>query len=105
MADVGRAPDVRDRQIHPVAGGMAGGSADAAAVLAAMNSLWELTCPYVFARLGSDVPFALHEEQWVAAGVGHRGIPQHLPLVPGCCSPPRYNELDRLRSGGPPGFW
>src|ERR1700748_2786805 len=48
LADhVGRAPDVSimiDKTI-PVAGGMAGGSADAAAVLVAMNSLWELTLP------------------------------------------------------------
>jgi len=44
---VGRAPDVSiliDKSI-PVAGGMAGGSADAAAVLVAMNSLWELNVP------------------------------------------------------------
>ncbi|MCX6479622.1 MAG: 4-(cytidine 5'-diphospho)-2-C-methyl-D-erythritol kinase, partial [Mycobacterium sp.] len=48
MADhVGRAPDVEiviDKSI-PVAGGMAGGSADAAAVLVAMNELWELGVP------------------------------------------------------------
>ncbi|MDT5173886.1 MAG: 4-diphosphocytidyl-2-C-methyl-D-erythritol kinase [Mycobacterium sp.] len=48
MADhVGRAPDVSiliDKSI-PLAGGMAGGSADAAAVLVAMNSLWELNVP------------------------------------------------------------
>ncbi|MGH8966598.1 MAG: 4-(cytidine 5'-diphospho)-2-C-methyl-D-erythritol kinase, partial [Actinomycetes bacterium] len=39
---VGRSPDVAisiDKSI-PVAGGMAGGSADAAAVLVAMNTLW-----------------------------------------------------------------
>ena len=48
MADhVGRAPDVEiiiDKSI-PVAGGMAGGSADAAAVLVAINALWELGVP------------------------------------------------------------
>jgi 4-diphosphocytidyl-2-C-methyl-D-erythritol kinase len=48
MADhVGRAPDVAisiEKSI-PVAGGMAGGSADAAAVLVAMNTLWELGVP------------------------------------------------------------
>lgn len=60
---VGRAPDVSifiDKSI-PVAGGMAGGSADAAAVLVAMNSLWELNLPrrdlrMLAAQLGSDVP-------------------------------------------------
>ena len=44
---VGRGPDVEitiEKSI-PVAGGMAGGSADAAAVLVAMNNLWELGVP------------------------------------------------------------
>ena len=44
---VGRAPDV-DITINkaiPVAGGMAGGSADAAAVLVGINALWELGVP------------------------------------------------------------
>lgn len=48
----------------PVAGGMAGGSADAAATLVALNALWELNLTKeqlskLGARLGSDVPFAL----------------------------------------------
>src|ERR1700753_619866 len=68
MADhVGRAPDVSimiDKSI-PVAGGLAGGSAGAAAVLVAINSLWELNVPrrdlrMLAAKLGRDVPFALH---------------------------------------------
>ena len=48
----------------PVAGGMAGGSADAAATLVACNALWELglepeeLCE-LGAELGSDVPFSL----------------------------------------------
>jgi 4-diphosphocytidyl-2-C-methyl-D-erythritol kinase len=48
----------------PVAGGMAGGSADAAAALVALDRLWELSTPdeemlALAAQLGSDVPFAL----------------------------------------------
>lgn len=74
---VGRAPDVSimiDKSI-PVAGGMAGGSADAAAVLVAMNSLWELGVPrrdlrMLAARLGSDVPFALHGGTALGTGRG-----------------------------------
>ncbi len=59
----------------PVAGGMAGGSADAAAVLVAMNSLWELNVPrrdlrMLAARLGSDVPFALHGGTALGTGRG-----------------------------------
>lgn len=48
----------------PVAGGMAGGSADAAATILAVNELFELQISMVelqeiAAELGSDVPFAL----------------------------------------------
>lgn len=48
----------------PVAGGMAGGSADAAAALLALNTLWDLELPdsrlaELAGELGSDVPFAL----------------------------------------------
>ena len=48
----------------PVAGGMAGGSADAAATLLGLDRLWNLQTPdddllALAAQLGSDVPFAL----------------------------------------------
>ena len=48
----------------PVAGGLAGGSADAAATLLAIDRLWDLKTPdetllSIAGRLGSDVPFAL----------------------------------------------
>jgi 4-diphosphocytidyl-2-C-methyl-D-erythritol kinase len=48
----------------PVAGGMAGGSADAAAALVALDRLWEVQTSdddllRIAAELGSDVPFAL----------------------------------------------
>jgi len=48
----------------PVAGGMAGGSADAAAALVALDRLWELETSdddllQIAGVLGSDVPFAL----------------------------------------------
>ena len=74
---VGRAPDVSipiDKSI-PVAGGMGGGSADAAAVLVALNSLWELGVPRrdlhaLAAQLGSDVPFALHGGTALGTGRG-----------------------------------
>jgi 4-diphosphocytidyl-2-C-methyl-D-erythritol kinase len=74
---VGRSPDVAitiEKSI-PVAGGMAGGSADAAAVLVAMNTLWELGVPRrdlhaLAARIGSDVPFALHGGTALGTGRG-----------------------------------
>ena len=74
---VGRAPDVAitiEKSI-PVAGGMAGGSADAAAVLVAMNTLWELGLARrdlhaLATQLGSDVPFALHGGTALGTGRG-----------------------------------
>lgn len=58
----------------PVMGGMAGGSADAAATLLALDRLWDLQTPdedllRVAGTLGSDVPFALLGG--TALGTGH----------------------------------
>ncbi|OBI48256.1 4-(cytidine 5'-diphospho)-2-C-methyl-D-erythritol kinase [Mycobacterium sp. E787] len=114
MADhVGRAPDVSimiDKSI-PVAGGMAGGSADAAAVLVAMNSLWELNVPrrdlhMLAARLGSDVPFALHGGTALGTGRGEElatvlsrnSFHWVLAFAHGeLLTPDVFAELDRLR--------
>ncbi|HWJ83624.1 MAG TPA: 4-(cytidine 5'-diphospho)-2-C-methyl-D-erythritol kinase [Nocardioides sp.] len=62
--DLDRAAAIEVRKGIPVAGGMAGGSADAAATLLALDRLWELETSdedllALAAGLGSDVPFAL----------------------------------------------
>lgn len=115
---VGRAPDVEitlDKSI-PVAGGMAGGSADAAAVLVAMNELWELGVPRrdlhaMAAELGSDVPFALHGGTALGTGRGEQLTPVlarstfHWVLAfgtGGLSSGEVYAEIDRLREAGSP---
>ena len=59
----------------PVAGGMAGGSADAAATLLALDHLWGLGTPRpemkrIAAELGSDVPFALVGGTAIGSGPG-----------------------------------
>lgn len=71
-----------DRGIHvhldkriPVAGGMAGGSVDAAATLRALNTLWELgldeaTLADCALELGSDVPYCLTGGTVAARGRG-----------------------------------
>lgn len=64
----------------PVAGGMAGGSADAAAALLACSVLWDLdTTPddlhELGARLGSDVPFALVGGTAIGHGRGEQLVP------------------------------
>jgi 4-diphosphocytidyl-2-C-methyl-D-erythritol kinase len=56
--------EVRIRKDIPVAAGMAGGSADGAAALVALDRLWDCQTTdrkllRLAARLGSDVPFAL----------------------------------------------
>jgi len=114
MADhVGRAPDVAisiEKSI-PVAGGMAGGSADAAAVLVAMNTLWELGVPRrdlhaLAAQLGSDVPFALHGGTALGTGRGEELATVlarntfHWVLAfadGGLSTPAVFAEIDRLR--------
>ncbi len=110
---VGRAPDVAisiEKSI-PVAGGMAGGSADAAAVLVAMNTLWELGVPRrdlhaLAAQLGSDVPFALHGGTALGTGRGEELATVlarstfHWVLAfadEGLSTPAVFSEIDRLR--------
>ena len=58
------AAEIEIRKGIPVAGGLAGGSADAAATLVALDRLWDLRTDdddllAIAAELGSDVPFAL----------------------------------------------
>jgi len=117
-AHVGRAPDVEItvEKAIPVAGGMAGGSADAAAVLVGMNELWELGLPRrdlhaMAVRLGSDVPFALHGGTALGTGRGEELTTVlarsafHWVLAlgdDGLSTAAVYAEIDRLRqSGGP----
>jgi len=73
----GVSPDVHLhlRKSIPVAGGMAGGSADAAGALVACDALWGLRLDraelvQVAAGLGADVPFALVGGTAVGAGTG-----------------------------------
>lgn len=59
----------------PVAGGMAGGSADAAATLLACAEVWDVGATrdelvQIAAQLGSDVPFILHGHTAVGLGRG-----------------------------------
>ncbi len=108
-------PDV-DLHIHkaiPIAGGMAGGSADAAGTLLACDALWrggstreELTD--LAAALGSDVPFGLHGGNAIGTGRGERLTPilsrGHFSWVfaladDGLSTPAVYSECDRLREG------
>ncbi len=98
----------------PVAGGLAGGSADAAAALVALDAFWGTRAARedllgLAAELGSDVPFSL--AGGVALGSGHgeqlspalaRGRTHWVLGISriGLSTPAVYGELDRLRAEG-----
>ncbi|MBM9477283.1 4-(cytidine 5'-diphospho)-2-C-methyl-D-erythritol kinase [Nakamurella flavida] len=100
----------------PVAGGMAGGSADAAAALVGCAALWGLppgrdALTEIAAELGSDVPFSLAGGTAVGTGRGERLVPVlsratlHWVLAmaaDGLSTPQVFGELDRLRAAGDP---
>ncbi len=99
----------------PVAGGCAGGSADAAAALVACAALWGVDLPAealaeLAAELGSDVPFALHGGTALGTGRGERltqvlgggSYSWVLALADGGLSTPAvYARLDQERALGP----
>ena len=117
-AEAGREADVSISLSKgiPVAGGMAGGSADAAATLVALCALWRLEMSreelaVIAARLGSDVPFSLHGGTAMGTGRGEQLLPVlarntfHWVLAfasDGLSTPEVYAELDRMRAAGDP---
>jgi len=106
----GAAVSIRKR--IPVAGGLAGGSADAAAALVACNALWQAELSQqdlceVAGRVGSDVAFAVVGGTAVGRGRGEQltqalvaPVTYHwvLAFADGPLSTPAvYGTLDRLR--------
>ena len=97
----------------PVAGGMAGGSADAAAALVACDAAWHTALSRtdllaLAAELGSDVAFALVGGTAVGSGRGEQLTPAlargqyHWVLAlsdDGLSTPEVYAEFDRLGAG------
>jgi len=98
----------------PAAAGLAGGSADAAAALVALDALWETGAARadldrLAAELGSDVPFSLLGGVALGSGRGEQlspvlaRTPSHWVLGiagAGLSTPAVYAELDRLRAAG-----
>lgn len=96
----------------PVAGGMGGGSADAAAALVACDALWgaELGSAELHklaSRLGADVPFALMGGTAIGTGRGDQLSPALaqgrfdwvvVPSDAGLSTPEVYTHLDELRA-------
>ncbi len=100
----------------PMAAGLAGGSADAAAVLRGMNELcgeplsMEELCA-IGSRLGSDVPFCICVRPAFATGKGD--VLEPFPAMPDCTvvvacggegvsTPAAYKMLDTLHGGFAP---
>ncbi|WP_169302577.1 4-(cytidine 5'-diphospho)-2-C-methyl-D-erythritol kinase [Ammonifex degensii] len=76
---------IRLQKNIPVAAGLGGGSADAAATLLALNRLWGLGCPEEFlerlgAEIGVDIPFCLRGG--TALGRGRGDELTSLPSLP-----------------------
>jgi 4-diphosphocytidyl-2-C-methyl-D-erythritol kinase len=104
------------RKAIPVSGGMAGGSADAAAALVAADAIWGLGTSRqdllaVAAELGSDVPFCLFGGTAMGTGRGDQVSPVLargrycwvLGLADrGLSTPVVYAEFDRLNESAPP---
>ena len=96
----------------PVAGGMGGGSADAAAALVACDALWgsdlgTTQLHQLAARLGADVPFALMGGTAIGTGRGDELSPALakgrfdwvvVPSDAGLSTPEVYAHLDALRT-------
>ncbi len=98
------------RKRIPMQGGLAGGSADAAAVLRGLNELYgaeldDNTLRQIALMLGSDVPFCISGGSMLAYGRGERL--SDAPPMPdcgivivagryGCSTPAQFAELDRI---------
>lgn len=99
----------------PVAGGMAGGSADAAAALVALDRLWQLRTSdddllALAAQLGSDVPFALLGGTALGTGRGEIVDPIDdrgtwwwvvVPNETGLSTPEVYRHFDKMFPDAP----
>jgi 4-diphosphocytidyl-2-C-methyl-D-erythritol kinase len=115
-ASAGVTPDatIEITKSIPAAAGLAGGSADAAAALVALDALWGTRAGRedllaLAARLGSDVPFSLLGGVALGTGRGEQLTPVlsrtrwHWVLGiagEGLSTPAVYGQLDRLRAAG-----
>ena len=95
----------------PIAGGMAGGSADGAAALVALDRLFSTDLgpqlPKIAAKLGSDVPFSLQGGTAIGIGRGEKlskietDAILHWVMTPssvGLSTPDVYRKLDVMRT-------
>ncbi len=116
LADAGGIPakaSIRLIKNLPIASGIGGGSADAAAAMHALNDFWELNLPLpdllaLGAQLGADVPACLTGQPVHMTGTGETlttigplaamGVVLVNPGVP-CPTGPVYRAYDELGAG------
>jgi 4-diphosphocytidyl-2-C-methyl-D-erythritol kinase len=112
---IDRAAEFTVRKSIPIAGGLAGGSADAAAALVALDRLWDLQTSDedllgLAAELGSDVPFALVGGTALGLGRGEVVTPMVdeatrwwvvVPAQAGLATPAVYRHFDELCPDAP----
>jgi 4-diphosphocytidyl-2-C-methyl-D-erythritol kinase len=98
----------------PIAGGVGGGSADAAAALTVLNEMWgvefgQQALEGIASQLGSDVPACVRKRPLLMRGAGERLIEVPMPDLPAVLVNPgvmletrkvfnRYDELGPNRS-------
>lgn len=96
----------------PIASGIGGGSADAAATLIALNQIWDLgksaaQLAEMAAPLGADVPVCVHQRSAWITGVGETVTPFEAPLFDAVLvnpgrpqpTPPVFRRFDDMGLG------
>jgi 4-diphosphocytidyl-2-C-methyl-D-erythritol kinase len=105
-----RGAEIDLTKVIPAQAGLAGGSSDAAATLAALDRLWDLRLPperldALAAEVGSDVPFFNHTPAAVCRGRGERVEPVSLMQTYNfvlICPPVGVSTADAYRGVVPP---
>jgi 4-diphosphocytidyl-2-C-methyl-D-erythritol kinase len=83
-AGVGQGASIRLDKHIPIAGGLGGGSSDAATALVALNEIWGLRWDTarlcrLGAHLGADIPLFIRGESAWGEGIGEQLTPVELP--------------------------
>lgn len=78
--DIPHGFDIKIKKRIPIAGGMAGGSTDAAAVMRGINEICNLGASKeklmeLAVKIGADVPFCIQEKPALAEGIGEKLSP------------------------------
>lgn len=111
-ADIRLGATIHLKKNLPVASGIGGGSADAAATLRGLMRLWQLSpadvdLATIAAKLGADVPACLAGRSLRMSGIGTTTLPVDLPPMPAllvnpgvaCPTPEVYRAFDVMLAG------